>query len=82
VVINQRRWLHASPLWHRRHLSLRAYRDMVVDHETGHWLGWHHRGCPHRGALAPVMMPQSKGLHGCRPNPWPTRAELRPPRFR
>ena len=81
VVINQMRWLHASRVWHTHHRSLRSYRHMVVNHETGHWLGWSHRGCPHPGALAPVMMPQSKGLDGCRPNPWPTQAELRVPRF-
>ena len=81
VIINQMRWLHASRVWHTHHRSLRSYRHMVVNHETGHWLGWSHRGCPRAGALAPVMMPQSKGLDGCRPNPWPTQAELRVPRF-
>jgi hypothetical protein len=81
VVINQDRWLHASPLWHRVGGTRRAYRHMVVNHETGHWLGLHHRRCPSPGALAPVMQTQSKGLDGCKPNPWPTRAELRVPRF-
>ena len=42
---------------------------------------WGHRGCPSRGALAPVMQTQSKGLDGCRPNPWPTAAERNVPRF-
>ena len=48
---------------------------MVVNHETGHWLGRGHAGCPRPGALAPVMMQQSKGLDGCRLNPWPTGRE-------
>ncbi len=81
VIINQTRWLHASPMWHRAHRSLRDYRNMVVNHESGHWLGWGHRGCPARGALAPVMQTQSKGLDGCRPNPWPTAGERNVPRF-
>jgi len=81
VIINQTRWLHASPMWNRVHRSLRDYRHMVVNHESGHWLGWGHRGCPSRGALAPVMQTQSKGLDGCRPNPWPTAAERDVPRF-
>lgn len=75
VVINQTRWLHASPMWNARGRSVRDYRHMVVNHETGHWLGRGHRTCPRPGALAPVMQQQSKGLQGCRPNPWPTASE-------
>ena len=77
VVINQTRWLHASPAWNRAGRSRRDYRHMVVNHETGHWLGKGHATCPGRGRLAPVMMQQSKGTQGCRLNPWPTLGELR-----
>src|SRR5690606_29972799 len=56
VVINQTRWLHASPAWNAAGRSLRDYRHMVVNHETGHWLGRGHRGCPGKGRAAPVMM--------------------------
>jgi hypothetical protein len=77
VVINVTRWQHASPAWNRAGRSLRDYRHMVVNHETGHWLGYHHASCPRPGALAPVMMQQSKGTGGCRLNPWPTLRELR-----
>lgn len=75
VVINQERWKHASPAWNSAHQPLRHYRHMVVNHETGHWLGHGHRGCPGRGRLAPVMMQQSKGLAGCRFNPFPLPGE-------
>ncbi|GAA4810941.1 DUF3152 domain-containing protein [Nocardioides caeni] len=77
VIINLTRWRNASPAWNRAGGSLRDYRHMVVNHETGHFLGRGHVGCPRRGAPAPVMMQQSKGLDGCRFNPWPTLAELR-----
>jgi uncharacterized protein DUF3152 len=76
VIINQDRWQHASPAWNAAHLALRDYRHMVVNHETGHWLGLHHANCPGRGRLAPVMQQQSKGLQGCRFNPFPTTHEL------
>lgn len=76
VVINQTRWLHASPAWNAAGRALRDYRHMVVNHETGHWLGRGHRGCPRVGAPAPVMMQQSKGRNGCTFNPWPTGPEL------
>ncbi|MCW2746948.1 MAG: hypothetical protein JWP10_90 [Nocardioidaceae bacterium] len=82
VVINQDRWLHATPLWKKVHRSLRDYRNMVVNHETGHWLGHRHAYCSKRGALAPVMQQQSKGLHGCKANPWPKTNELSSSRFR
>ncbi len=76
VVINQVRWKYASPSWHGAGKSLRDYRNLVVNHETGHWLGHGHLGCPGPGRLAPVMMQQSKGLDGCRHNPWPLGSEL------
>ena len=84
VIINQDRWKHASPAWNSAHLALRDYRHMVVNHETGHWLGLHHASCPGPGRLAPVMQQQSKGLQGCRFNPFPTIHELnsRTPRGR
>ncbi len=76
VIINQERWKHASPAWNAANGALRDYRHMVVNHETGHWLGLGHAGCSGPGRSAPVMMQQSKGLDGCRFNPWPTGSEL------
>ncbi|HET6152178.1 MAG TPA: DUF3152 domain-containing protein [Marmoricola sp.] len=75
VIINQTRWLHASPAWNAAHQPRLEYRTMVIDHETGHWLGHHHLTCPGKGQLAPLMMQQSKGLHGCRFNPYPLPSE-------
>jgi hypothetical protein len=76
VVINQMRWLGASPSWRGAGNNNRDYRNHVVNHETGHWLRHGHLGCPGPGRLAPVMMQQSKGLDGCRHNPWPLGSEL------
>jgi hypothetical protein len=70
VVINQLRWRQASPAWNAAGRSLRDYRHLVVNHETGHWLGRGHTSCRGRGR-APVMMQQSKGTGRCRFNPWP-----------
>ncbi|RYC13234.1 DUF3152 domain-containing protein [Nocardioides zhouii] len=75
VIINQLRWKHASPAWNAAGRSTRDYRHLVVNHETGHWLGLDHAGCGAPGARAPVMMPQSKGTDGCRLNPWPLPGE-------
>lgn len=76
VIINQDRWRYASPAWNRARRSVRDYRHMVLNHETGHWLGRGHAGCADGRGPAPVMMQQSKGTGGCSFNPWPLRWEL------
>ncbi|HEV7952290.1 MAG TPA: DUF3152 domain-containing protein, partial [Candidatus Saccharimonadales bacterium] len=76
VIINQDRWLGATDSWNQAGGSLRDYRHMVVNHETGHWLGHSHAQCGGAGQPAPVMQQQSISLQGCTFNPWPTAAEL------
>ena len=60
VVINQSRWRGGSKPFTG---TLRNYRHMVVNHETGHWLGRHHAYCAGKGQPAPVMQHQSNSLH-------------------
>lgn len=68
VMINVRRWLEgAAPSG----MTLTQYRDYVISHEVGHALGHDHVDCPGRGQPAPVMVQQTLGLGGCKPNPWP-----------
>lgn len=76
VVINQDRWLYASDSWNNSGGSLRDYRHMVINHETGHWLGHGHASCGGVGQLAPIMQQQSIDLQGCNFNPWPLASEL------
>lgn len=76
VIINQDRWLGATPSWNGAGGSLRDYQHMVVNHETGHWLGHGHAHCSAAGQPAEVMQQQSIDLEGCRFNPWPTASEL------
>jgi hypothetical protein len=76
VIINENRWRHGTPYFKSAGGTLREYRAMVVDHETGHWFGLGHATCGGKGQLAPVMMQQSKGLYGCKPNPWPLPGEI------
>lgn len=70
VLINSDRWLYRTPVYS----STATYRAYMVNHEVGHYLGLGHSPCPGAGRPAPVMMQQSKGLHGCRPNAWPTQS--------
>jgi uncharacterized protein DUF3152 len=76
VMINQQRWLHAVSFWPSPP-GLHGYRQMIINHETGHWLGQHHRNCPGPGANAPVMQQQSISLQGCRAHAWPLSNEIR-----
>jgi len=75
VIINEARWDGAT-FTYPWPLSRSDYRRMVVNHETGHWLGFGHLFCSGAGRTAPVMQQQSISLQGCRANPWPTAAEL------
>ena len=75
VVINEDRWLAASDSWLAAAALLDSYRQMVINHETGHWLGFGHAQCSAPGAPAPVMQQQSMTLGGCVPNSWPLPSE-------
>lgn len=69
VVLNAWRWANGADSYRG---DLEDYRVYMVNHEFGHALGNPHRSCPGRGQRAPVMAQQTKGLDGCRPNPWPS----------
>ncbi|MFF3344167.1 DUF3152 domain-containing protein [Streptomyces sp. NPDC002779] len=71
VMINAYRWAQGSKTYGDR---IHAYRQMLINHEVGHRLGFHHVTCDKDGDLAPVMQQQTKFLDhdgiSCRPNPW------------
>ncbi|MGC5616289.1 DUF3152 domain-containing protein [Georgenia sp. Z1491] len=71
VVINAHRWAYGAAPFTNAGGSLTSYRDYVVNHEVGHFLGHGHVGCPAPGRLAPVMQQQTLGMQGCVPNGWP-----------
>ena len=77
VIINELPFREATSAWRATGASLRDYQHMVVNHETGHWLGLGHASCGGSGQRAPVMQQQSKGLNGCTPNAWPLPWEIR-----
>lgn len=68
VVINFFRWENGAIDFGN---DMKTYRLYLINHETGHILGWGHTGCPKVGAIAPVMMQQSKTTDGCIPYGWP-----------
>lgn len=81
VIINETRWLNGSDAWNGAGGSLRDYRHMVLNHETGHWLGHGHQFCSASGADAAVMQQQTIDMQGCKPNPWPLSGEIYAPKL-
>lgn len=81
AIINETRWVNGSDAWNAAGGSLRDYRHMVVNHETGHWLGHGHEYCAGAGQPAPVMQQQTIDMQGCVPNPWPQPSELYAPKL-
>ncbi|MGW1005211.1 DUF3152 domain-containing protein [Streptomyces sp. NPDC002520] len=72
VMINAYRWAQGSETYGD---EIYAYRQMLINHEVGHRLGYGHVSCQRDGELAPVMQQQTKfldhdGIH-CLPNSWP-----------
>ena len=68
IVINFFRWINGAFDFGS---DMETYRLYLINHEVGHILGWGHVGCPKEGALAPVMMQQSKSTMGCIAYGWP-----------
>jgi ssRNA-specific RNase YbeY (16S rRNA maturation enzyme) len=68
VVLNAKRWVSGAESYGT---DLTNYRRYLVNHEFGHALGYQHVACEGKGRLAGIMMQQTKGLDGCRRNPWP-----------
>lgn len=68
VVVNLKRWVEGSPMFDG---PIHDYRALIINHEMGHFLQYTHSTCAGKGQLAPVMMQQIKGLHGCVANAWP-----------
>jgi hypothetical protein len=68
IIINNFRWKEGAADFGK---DIETYRLYLINHEAGHLLGWQHNECPKEGAIAPVMMQQSKGTNGCLPYGWP-----------
>ncbi|GGS91052.1 DUF3152 domain-containing protein [Streptomyces chromofuscus] len=71
VMINAYRWAQGSETYGD---EIHAYRQMLINHEIGHRLGYSHVTCDKDGELAPVMQQQTKFLEHdgirCKANPW------------
>ncbi|GGP34223.1 DUF3152 domain-containing protein [Streptomyces sindenensis] len=72
IMINAYRWAQGAATFGPD--KLLPYRQMLINHEVGHRLGYNHVNCRTPGAPAPVMQQQTKTLElegiKCKPNPW------------
>lgn len=77
VIVNNDRWTSATDPWNKTGQNLETYRLLIINHETGHRLGFRdYNVCSGPGQPAPVMMQQSIDLMGCAFNVWPLQSEL------
>lgn len=77
VIMNYDRWKSATPPWNKTGRNLEDYHVLMINHETGHRLGFlDNPACPAAGKPAPVMMQQSISLKGCAFNIWPLASEF------
>ncbi|MDN3250721.1 DUF3152 domain-containing protein [Streptomyces sp. ZSW22] len=71
VMINAYRWAQGAEPYGD---DIHGYRQMLINHEIGHRIGYNHVTCDKDGELAPVMQQQTKFIDhdgiDCRPNPW------------
>ncbi|WP_202459370.1 DUF3152 domain-containing protein, partial [Streptomyces sp. SID335] len=79
VMINAYRWAQGAPTYgdevkKKFGNAIHPYRQMLINHEVGHRLGFNHTDCTKSGDLAPVMQQQTKFLEHdgikCKANPW------------
>ncbi|WAL97704.1 DUF3152 domain-containing protein [Streptomyces sp. Je 1-369] len=79
VMINAYRWAQGAPTYgdevkKKFGNAIHPYRQMLINHEVGHRLGFNHTDCSKSGDLAPVMQQQTKFLEHdgikCKANPW------------
>ncbi|MBR3164277.1 DUF3152 domain-containing protein [Candidatus Saccharibacteria bacterium] len=77
VLINDDRWMGGSDSYNQLGVKVAEYRQMVINHEVGHFLGHDHIAkCEIENGTAPIMLQQSTGLRGCQPGVWPMPNEL------
>lgn len=73
VVLNDSRWVRGAVAYAN---DLDTYRHYMINHETGHALGFEHVFACLPGGKAPIMMQQTITVQAengqmCQPNPWP-----------
>jgi len=67
-LLNAKRWVFGAETYGS---DVTNYRRYLVNHEFGHTLGYPHTECAGKGKTADIMIQQTKGLGGCKANPWP-----------
>lgn len=61
IILNEARWIRGALPFNG---DLGGYRQYMINHETGHGIGYaSHQACSQDGGLAPIMMQQTLSLN-------------------
>jgi hypothetical protein len=65
IELNLSNWLAAPVTWTT---GIDSYRQQMIDHEVGHWLGFNHASCTLKSSPVPILENPTVVLDGCSPN--------------
>lgn len=71
LVINVNRWAGATEGFFDADGTIDTYREYLINHEMGHFLGYGHDTVCRPDGSAPVMMQQTLDMRGCTAQSWP-----------
>lgn len=65
LALNLSNWLAAPAAWIG---GIDSYREQMISHEVGHWLGFSHASCFAKSSPVPILEDPTVELDGCSPD--------------
>jgi hypothetical protein len=65
IELNLSNWMVPPTTWTQ---GTGSYRQQMIEHEIGHWLGFDHGSCTLKSSAVPILESPTVILNGCSPN--------------